>query len=81
MTIEYKKRLAIVGESATIDDADLFWDWLMKNPKGRIDLSACTYLHTVILQLIMASTVKIKAWPADTELHSIMETAINNQGV
>ena len=80
MTIEYSKKIAVFGESATIDEADTFWEWLINHSDKSVDLSACTYVHTVILQLLMASKVKIKAWPSHTALRSLLQTAITTKG-
>ncbi len=80
MTIEYRKKIAVFGESATIDEADTFWEWLINHSDKSVDLTACTYVHTVILQLLMASKVKIKAWPSNSALSSILQTAIKIKG-
>ncbi len=52
----------------------------MNDTPKSIDLAACTYLHTVILQLLMASKVKIKAWPTNPALCALLQTALTTEG-
>ena len=49
----------------TVEDAMEFIEYLRGNEAAGIDLSACTYLHTALLQLLRLARSRITAAPAD----------------
>jgi len=49
----------------TVEDAMEFIEYLRKNDAASVDLSACTYLHTALLQLLRLARPRITAAPAD----------------
>ncbi|WPL15923.1 hypothetical protein Thiowin_00853 [Thiorhodovibrio winogradskyi] len=56
------------GEQLSVEDAELLLEWLLKHPRGRIDLSACDHVHAASLQVLMAARPKIAAWPESQPL-------------
>jgi hypothetical protein len=68
MAIQYKKNTAIFSDVISVEDAEALLEWLQKNPKGRVDLAACTHLHAANLQVLMAARVPVSAWPQDSTL-------------
>jgi hypothetical protein len=68
MAIEYKKSLAVFTEFVGVEEAENLLQWLLKNPKGKINLAACEHIHAANLQVLMAVKPIIAAWPADEDL-------------
>ena len=68
MPIEYRKKLAVFQDIVSVEEADGLLNWLSKRPDGRADLSACSHLHPANLQVLLAGSVKVTAWPQDTHL-------------
>ncbi|HCT99401.1 MAG TPA: hypothetical protein DF614_04875 [Methylococcaceae bacterium] len=68
MGIEYKKSLAVLTEFVGVEEAENLLEWLLKNPKGKINLASCVHIHAANLQVLMAVKPTISAWPADENL-------------
>jgi hypothetical protein len=49
----------------TVEDAMEFVEYLRRDEVAEVDLSACTYLHTALLQLLRLAHPRITAAPAD----------------
>ena len=69
MAIEYKKSSAVFTEFVGVEEAENLLQWLLKNPKGKINLAACEHIHAANLQVLMAIKPQVAAWPADEDLH------------
>jgi len=52
-------------EVCTVEDAMEFIEYLRRNEAASVDLSACTYLHTALLQLLRLARSRITAAPTD----------------
>lgn len=65
MSIQYKKTVALIEGICTIEDAEPLLDWILTNPKGKINLKQCEHLHTAILQVLMALKPDISVWPEE----------------
>ena len=68
MGIEYKKALATFTENVSVEEAEGLLDWLLKNPKGKINLAACTHIHAANLQVLMMVKPTISNEPKDADL-------------
>ena len=68
MAIEYKKSLAVFTEFVGVEEAENLLQWLLKNPKGKINLATCEHIHAANLQVLMAVKPQISVWPADEDL-------------
>lgn len=68
MAIEYKKSLAVFTEFVGVEEAENLLQWLLKNPKGKINLASCEHIHAANLQVLMAIKPLVAAWPADEDL-------------
>ncbi|MBV5310924.1 hypothetical protein [Chromatium okenii] len=77
MPFEAKKTTLIAGELLTIEDAESLLEWLLKHPRGQLDLTACTHLHAANLQVLLAARPKIAAWPQHAPLATWLHTALN----
>lgn len=78
MGIEYKKSTAIFDENVTVEDAEGLLDWLIKNPKGKINLNACKHIHASNLQVLMAVKPAIANESKDADLQSWLNVALSN---
>jgi hypothetical protein len=76
MSIEFKKNLVLFKDVVSVEDAESLLEWLQKKTTAKIDLSACTHLHTANLQVLMAASPVITAWPLDTELSKWLQSAL-----
>jgi len=65
MPISYKKTVAVLEGHCGIDEAETLLGWLLENPKGKLNLKRCSHLHTAVLQVMMALSPKVSAWPED----------------
>lgn len=78
MGIEYKKSTAIFDENVTVEDAEGLLDWLIKNPKGKINLNACKHIHAANLQVLMAVKPAIANESKDADLQTWLNVALSN---
>lgn len=77
MSIEYKKSVAVFEESVTVEDAEELLGWLIKNPKGKINLSTCKHIHAANLQVLMAVKPIIANQSKDEDLQAWLNVAFN----
>jgi len=68
MGIVYDKNRAHFADFVSVEDAEGLLEWLQANPKGKLDLAACTHLHTANLQVLMAAKPNIVSWPENASL-------------
>ncbi len=76
MSIEYKKSVATFHEHISVEEAEGLLEWLIKNPKGKINLAACEHLHAANLQVLMAVKPVISAMPNNQDLQMWIEVAL-----
>lgn len=76
MAIRYLKRTARFDDIVSVEEAEGLLAWLQKGAQHKLDLKACTHLHTANLQVIMAANPKILHWPEDPDLHQWLESAL-----
>lgn len=75
MSIEFKKNVAVFSDICVIEEAELLVEWLAKTPKGKVNLKACSHLHTALLQVLMVTKVKVSSAPRSKELYSIVASS------
>jgi hypothetical protein len=76
MAIEYKKKVVVMSDIVSVDDAEGLLEWLQNKPAAKVDLSACTHLHPANLQVLMAAQCRVTQWPQDSGLRAWLETAL-----
>ncbi len=76
MAIEYKKSLAVFDENVSVEEAEGLLDWLIKNPKGKLNLTTCTHIHSANLQVLMAVKPTIANESKDKDLQMWLNTAL-----
>jgi len=78
MAIEFQKKIALFKDCVGVEEAESLLEWLQKNPRGRIDLAACTHLHAANLQVLMAARPTITAWPKEATLLAWLKSSLHN---
>ena len=76
MAIEFKKNRVIFRDVARVEEAEALLEALQKKPSAKVDLSACTHLHTANLQVLMVARPSIDSWPQDPELRTWLEAVL-----
>jgi hypothetical protein len=77
MPVEFKQDIALFADVVSVDEAEGLLEWLQKQPFPKVDLSACSHLHTANLQVLMAAKPEIVHWPEDRGLRAWLESALN----
>jgi hypothetical protein len=77
MAMSYEGSVARFADTVGVDEAEVFLAWLQKNPKPRLDLSACTHIHAAELQVLMAAGIPIAVWPRDEALTAWLKSALS----
>ncbi|RJS91600.1 hypothetical protein [Salinisphaera sp. Q1T1-3] len=75
MSIEYRKRSAVLTGTCTVDEADELLEWLIDHPRASLNLGACDHFHAAILQMILAGRIKISKPPAEPTLRMALGLA------
>jgi hypothetical protein len=76
VAIIYQKKLVLFQGAVSVEDAEGLLEWLIKNPKCRMDFSACQHLHAANLQVMMVIKPAIAVWPKDANLCAWLEAAL-----
>ena len=76
MPIEYHENQAVFRDVVTVEDAFDLLQCLRHRPATTVDLGACTHLHAVNLQVLMATPSRIAVWPTDLNLRVWLEDAL-----
>jgi hypothetical protein len=76
MPIEFKKNRAVFQDVVSVEEAEGLLEWLQKKPSAKVDLAACSHLHTANLQVLMAARPGVSRWPEDAELRAWLEPAL-----
>ena len=78
MAIQYDKKTATFTDAVSVEEAEGLLAWIQKNPKGKVDFSACTHLHAANLQVLTAARTPVAAWPSDEGLKTWLTSALGN---
>jgi hypothetical protein len=76
MPIEFKRNSVVFRDIVRVEEAEALLEALQKKPAIKVDLAACTHLHTANLQVLMAAKPNIASWPENPELRAWLETAL-----
>jgi hypothetical protein len=68
MPLQLDDSTAVLTGSVSVDDAEPLANWLRQNPRGAVDLGACTHLHTAALQALASARPRIAVGPVDAFL-------------
>jgi hypothetical protein len=78
MPIEFKKNRALFRDEVSVEEAEALLEWLQTRPTAKVDLSACSHLHTANLQVLMTAKAGVSNWPKNAELRSWLEPALKS---
>lgn len=76
MPIEFQKDRIVFREIVRVDEAEALLEALQKEPTTKVDLAACTHMHTANLQVLMVAKSCIEKWPQATELRAWLEAVL-----
>jgi len=76
MPIEFKRNRVVFRDVVGVEEAETLLEALQKKPTTKVDLAACTHLHTANLQVLMVARPSIENWPQDLELRMWLEAAL-----
>lgn len=68
MPLVFTEAHARFEDVCTVEDALPLLEFLKGSAAPEVDLSACTYLHTALLQLLLAARPRMAAPPTDPSL-------------
>ncbi len=75
MPIDFKKKKAFFNDVVGVEEAEGLLQWISDNPGAKVDLKACSHLHSANLQVLMACKPSISAWPQDEGLRVWLENS------
>jgi len=75
MPMTFKKTVAVCEQMCSIEEAETLLEWLLDNPKGMVNLKKCQYLHTAIIQVLMAIKPEFSALPDDEKFRQTLIAA------
>jgi hypothetical protein len=76
MPIEFKRNRAIFRDEVSVEEAEGLLEWLQNRSAAKVDLSACSHMHTANLQVLMTAKARITGWPKNAELRAWLEPAL-----
>lgn len=77
MPIDYRKTVARLEGSCSVEEAEELLQWLQANPQGKVNLKECEHLHAAVLQVLMAVQPPLSAEPSDLFLARWVAPAIS----
>jgi len=77
VAIKYTDEMAIFEGKCTLHEAEPLHEWLKKTPQGKVDLAACQYMHTAILQVLLIAKPVMTASPEDAWLSACLANNAN----
>ena len=78
MPIEFKKTRAVFRDVVSVEEAEGLLEWLQTRPAAKVDLSACSHLHTANLHVLMTAKTGVSSWPKNAELRAWLEPALKS---
>jgi len=81
MPLLYEKNTVRFVDTCTVDEALEFQEWLGVAEAPRVDLSACTHLHTALFQILLAVRPKRIGSPVDPFLARWVEPLLSAASV
>lgn len=65
MPLEFREDEACLSGVSVAEEALTLAEWLAAHPTAKVDLAACTHIHTSLLQTLLAYDPPISAQPTD----------------
>lgn len=77
MTLEYRDNEVVCTGIVGVEDAEVLLAWLQERSGVHIDFSGCTHMHPANIQVLMAASVLVAAWPAAAPLELALRSAFS----
>ena len=77
MSITYKEDTAVFKETATVDEAETFLEWITEHENCVVDLSESSHIHTAVLQVLMAAEPHVTKMPEDDSFGIWLRNALD----
>ncbi len=74
MAIIFKKTVAMLEDICTIEEAETLLEWLLDNPKGKVNFKQCEHIHTAILQVLMVIKPMISSYPENNNVQQALKS-------
>jgi hypothetical protein len=65
MAVQFKRAKAHLSGHVSAEEAEPLGQWVLRHPKGSLDLADCESLHAAALQVLLALRPRLAALPAD----------------
>ncbi|HLN24415.1 MAG TPA: hypothetical protein VK558_10560 [Patescibacteria group bacterium] len=65
MPLRFSKTSVVFEEGCAVEEALPLLEFLQVHPAARVNLRACTHMHTAILQVLMAVRPKVATLPGE----------------
>lgn len=76
MPIEFKRRSAVLTAACEVEEAETLHGWLLEHPGASLNLRHCDYLHSAVLQVILAArevaNITLDPQPEDPWLQGVL---------
>ena len=69
MPLRLTDRTATLAGTVTVDETEQLAAWLRSAVRPRVNLRACTHLHTSALQVLLVAAPEVSSAPQDPFLH------------
>lgn len=76
MPINYKTNVAVLEGVCGIEEGDALLEWLIANPKGKINLKQTSHLHTALLQILLCHQPKVSVAPENAEFKAFWQATV-----
>lgn len=75
MPIQYRKSVAHLTGVCSVEEAEQLLAWTLSHPSAKADLSKCDHLHCAVLQVLLATGLKVSRPPAAPRLAALFAPA------
>ncbi len=75
MPVVKKVKVIHLVDNCAAEDAEEILQWLIEQPKGKVNLKKCSHLHTAVLQVLCAAKVIVSTPPSDLGLQEALLSA------
>jgi hypothetical protein len=79
MTYAFTEDVLVVAGTLAVDDAEGLLQALAERPGAAVELAACEHVHGACLQVLMATRVDVRAWPAGAQLAAWLRAALPSE--
>jgi len=67
--------------ACSVEEAELLKDWMLAHPDWAVDAGQCEYMHTAVIQVLIAAQPKWFAWPKPPHLCKALQSIFSAEAV